>query len=197
MSLIVLKLGGSLIQSKELTFWLENIFSKPKKNICIVVPGGSIFAESIRITQKRLNFSNEVAHKMAVLAMNQYGYFLTGINTNINIIKDIKKIKEIKEIKENNNSFLWLPDSASDDDIELPKTWAFTSDSIALWLATFLKADKLIMVKSKKIIFEKSNIDTHIKENNIDEGFEVLINKYKGQLIFLDKTQYDLLEEIM
>ena len=194
MSLIVLKFGGSLIQSKELTFWLENIFSKPKKNICIVVPGGSIFAESIRITQKRLNFSNEVAHKMAVLAMTQYGHFLTGINTDINIIKDIKKIKEIKE---NNNSFLWLPDNASDVDIELPKTWAFTSDSIALWLATFLKADKLIMVKSKKIIFEKANIDTHIKENDIDEGFEVLINEYKGQLIFLDKTQYDSLEEIM
>ena len=191
MSLIVLKLGGSLIQSKELSFWLENIFSKPKKNICIVVPGGSIFAESIRITQKRLNFTNEIAHEMAILAMAQYGYFLTGINKDINIIKNIK------EIKENNNSFLWLPNNTSDVNIELPKTWDFTSDSIALWLAIFLKADKLILVKSKKIIFDKSNIDIHIKENDIDEGFEALINKYKGQLIFLEKTEYDVLDETM
>ncbi len=200
MSFIVLKLGGSLIQSKELSFWLENIFSKQKKSICIVVPGGSVFAESIRISQTYFNFSNEIAHKMAILAMTQYGYYLTGMNKDINIIENVEELEEIKEIKQikvSNNSFLWLPNNTSDVDIKLPKTWAFTSDSIALWLAIFLKADKLIIVKSKKIKFDKSNIGIHIKENDIDEGFESLIKNYKGQLIFLDKTQYNTLKEII
>jgi len=191
LSIIILKLGGSLMQSKELFFWLDNIFSKPKENLCIVVPGGGEFAENIRISQKQLNFSDDIAHKMALLAMSQYGNFLTGINKNINIIKNIKRINK------NKNSFLWIPDNSSENSIELPKTWDFTSDSIALWIATFLKADKLIMVKSKKIVFNKSNIDAHIKDNDIDKGFKILINKYKGELIFLEKKQYDVLKEMI
>jgi|TARA_B100001964_G_C14256594_1_gene612802 aspartokinase-like uncharacterized kinase len=190
---IVLKLGGSLMQSEELFFWLDNIFSRPKESICIVVPGGGKFAEHIRVSQKHFNFSDEVAHKMALLAMSQYGYFLTGINKNINIIKNIKKIYENK----NKNSFLWLPDNSLENNIELPQTWDFTSDSIALWLATFLQADKLIMVKSKKIIFNRSNIDDHINKNDIDKGFKELIDMYKGELIFLEKKQYNKLKEIM
>ena len=180
------------MQSKELFFWLENIFSHPKENICIVVPGGGNFANYIRVTQKRLKFNNEVAHNMALLAMSQYGYFLTGINKNINIIKDIERINT-----SNKGSFLWLPDNLIENNIELPKTWDFSSDSIALWLATFLQADKLIMVKSKKIFFDKSNIDIHITRNDIDKGFKELIDKYKGELIFLDKGQYDELREII
>ena len=193
MATIILKLGGSLIDSKELFFWLDNIFSKPKKNICIVVPGGSKFAENIRISQKIYNFNDDIAHKMALLAMSQYGHFLTGINKNINIIKNVKKINEYK----NKGSFLWLPDDSIENNIKLPKTWDFTSDSIALWLATFLQADKLIMIKSKKIVFNKFNIDAHIKDNDIDKGFKTLINKYKGELIFLEKKQHDALKEII
>ncbi|SVD62631.1 uncharacterized protein METZ01_LOCUS415485, partial [marine metagenome] len=164
MSLVVLKLGGSLMESKELFFWLDNIFSRPNESICIVVPGGGKFADHIRISQKHFNFSDEIAHKMALLAMSQYGYFLTGINKNINIIKDIKNIYKIK----NKSSFLWLPDNLLDHNIGLPQTWDFTSDSIALWLATYLKAEKLIMIKSNKIVFDQSNIDVHVGKNDID-----------------------------
>ena len=88
MTLVVLKLGGSLMHSEELPFWLNNIFSYPKKSTCIVVPGGGKFADQIRVSQKYFNFSDEIAHKMALLAMSQYGYFLTGINKSINIIKN-------------------------------------------------------------------------------------------------------------
>ena len=181
------------MQSEELFFWLKNIFSHPKESICIVVPGGAKFADHIRISQKHFNFSDEIAHKMALLAMSQYGYFLTGINKNINIIKDIKNIYKIK----NKSSFLWLPDNLLDHNIGLPQTWDFTSDSIALWLATYLKAEKLIMVKSNKIVFDQSNIDVHVGKNDIDKGFKELIQKYEGELIFLEKKQYDELKEIM
>ena len=77
------------MQSEELPFWLNNIFTYPKKSTCIVVPGGGEFADQIRVSQKYFNFSDEIAHKMALLAMSQYGYFLTGINKSIKIIKNI------------------------------------------------------------------------------------------------------------
>jgi hypothetical protein len=53
------------------------------------------------------------------------------------------------------------------------------------------------MVKSKKIIFNRSNIDDHINKNDIDKGFKELIDMYKGELIFLEKKQYNKLKEIM
>jgi len=181
------------MESEELPFLLNNIFSYPKKSICIVVPGGGKFADQIRVSQKYFNFSDEIAHKMALLAMSQYGYFLKGINKSINIVKNIKDIYKIK----NKGSFLWLPGNLLEHKIGLPQTWDFTSDSIALWLATYLKADKLIMVKSKEIFFDQSNIDLHISKNDIDKGFKELIYKYEGQLIFLEKKQYDVLKEII
>ena len=60
MSVIVLKLGGSLMHSEELVFWLENIFSRTRDNIIIVVPGGGEFAENIREAQRKLGFNNKL-----------------------------------------------------------------------------------------------------------------------------------------
>ena len=31
----------------------------------------------------------------------------------------------------------------------------------------------------------------------VDKGFKTLINKYKGELIFLEKKQHDVLKEII
>ena len=191
MTKTVLKLGGSLMQSKELIFFLKNIFSQTNNSTCIVVPGGGKFAEGIREMQKEFKFSDEVAHKMALLSMKQYAFFLKGLHNNIKIIKDVKKIEE------NNNSYLWSPDYLLENDELIPQNWYFTSDSIALWLAIHIEADKLIMIKSKKIIFDQSNINDHINKKDFDKGFNELLVRYKGDLIFLEKTEYSDLVKII
>ena len=192
--MIVLKLGGSLMHSEELVFWLENIFSRTTDNIIIVVPGGGEFAENIRELQRQLNFNDKIAHKMALLAMCQYGYFLTGINTDIKIIKNTEALCLDKNIAE---TFLWLPDDSLENISEISENWDFSSDSISLWLATYLTADKLIIVKSKKIIYNQSRIKEHIVNEDIDKGFKKNINKYKGEILFLEKTEHYQLENIL
>ena len=194
MPVIVLKLGGSLMRSKELVVWLENIFSRTRDNIIIVVPGGGEFAENIREIQKQLNFNNKIAHKMALLAMCQYGYFLTGINADIKILKNTKILCLDKNI---GGSFLWLPDDLLENISEITGNWDFSSDSISLWLATYLTADKLVIVKSKKIIYNQSRIKEHIANEDVDKGFKKNINKYKGEIFFLEKTEYCQLENIL
>ena len=194
MPVIVLKLGGSLMHSKELVVWLENIFSRTRDNIIIVVPGGGEFAENIRETQRQLNFNNKIAHKMALLAMCQYGYFLTGINADIKILKNTKIPRLDKNI---GGSFLWLPDDLLENISEITENWDFSSDSISLWLATYLTADKLVIVKSKKIIYNQSTIKEHIANKDVDKGFEKNINKYKGEIFFLEKTEHYQLENIL
>ena len=176
MTKTVLKLGGSLMQSKELIFFLKNIFSQTNNSTCIVVPGGGKFAENIRKMQKEFKFSDEVAHKMALLSMKQYAFFLKGLH---------------------NNSYLWSPDYLLENDELIPQNWYFTSDSIALWLAMHIEADKLIMIKSKKIIFDQSNINDHINKKDFDKGFNELLVRYKGDLIFLEKTEHSDLVKII
>tara|TARA_B100000745_G_scaffold160556_1_gene105039 strand:- start:96 stop:686 length:591 start_codon:yes stop_codon:yes gene_type:complete len=191
---IVLKLGGSLMRSKELVVWLENIFSRTRDNIIIVVPGGGEFAENIREAQRQLNFNNKIAHKMALLAMCQYGYFLTGINADIKILKNTEILSLDKNI---GGSFLWLPDDLLENISEITGNWDFSSDSISLWLATYLTADKLVIVKSKKIIYNQSRIKKHIVNEDVDKGFKKNINKYKGEIFFLEKTEHCQLENIL
>ena len=194
MPVIVLKLGGSLMRSKELVVWLENIFSRTRDNIIIVVPGGGEFAENIREIQKQLNFNNKIAHKMALLAMCQYGYFLTGINADIKILKNTKILHLDKNI---GGSFLWLPDDLLENISEISENWDFSSDSISLWLATYLTADKLVIVKSKKIIYNQSKIKERIVNEDVDKEFKKNINKYKGEIFFLEKTEHCQLENIL
>ena len=194
MPVIVLKLGGSLMHSKELLVWLENIFSRTRDNIIIVVPGGGEFAENIREAQRQLNFNNKIAHKMALLAMWQYGYFLTGINADIKILKNTKTLCLDKNIS---GSFLWLPDDLLENISEITGNWDFSSDSISLWLATYLTADKLVIVKSKKIIYNQSKIKEHIANEDVDKGFKKNINKYKCEIFFLEKTEHYQLENIL
>ncbi len=181
------------MRSKELVVWLENIFSRTS-DIIIVVPGGGEFAENIREAQRQLSFNNKIAHKMALLAMCQYGYFLSEINANIKILKNTKISCLDKNI---GGSFLWLPDDLLENISEITENWDFTSDSISLWLATYLSADKLVIVKSKKIIYNQSKIKEHVINRDVDNEFEKNINKYKGEIFFLEKTEHHQLENIL
>ena len=194
MPVIVLKLGGSLMHSNELMVWLKNIFSRTRDIIIIVVPGGGEFAENIREAQRQLSFNNKIAHKMALLAMCQYGYFLTGMNADIKILKNTKILRLDKNI---GGSFLWLPDDLLENILEITENWDFSSDSISLWLAAYLTADKLVIIKSKKIIYNQSRIKEHVVNRDVDKEFEKNINKYKGEVFFLEKTEHPQLENIL
>lgn len=192
MSLIVIKLGGSLMCSSELPFWLESIESAAKNTDIVIVPGGGEFADSVRSLQKTYQFDDLVAHRMALLAMCQYGYLLTGLNPQLKIVHNIEILGSYLGKK---LPLLWLPMALIDDNSEISANWDFTSDSISLWLATKLTAQKLIIVKSKTLSNDKASIINHIKNNDLDKGFQELIDDYSGEICFMEKSQYQLITE--
>ncbi len=67
----VIKLGGSLEKSNQLTKCLETIHKMPS-NI-VIVAGGGVFADQVRLTQKKWCFNEIIAHEMAILAFNLPG----------------------------------------------------------------------------------------------------------------------------
>ena len=192
MSVTVIKLGGSLMRSVELSAWLASIESLATNTNIIIVPGGGEFADKVRETQALCKFDDQYAHRMALLAMSQYGYLLAGINPRLQIVEDIDALPLNLSMK---MPLLWLPTTLIQDDSEIPSSWDFTSDSIALWLAIKLAAHRLILVKSKDLTNAKLLINNHIENNDLDKGFQQLTDKYSGKIYFMEKKQYSLLAD--
>jgi len=122
--MIVVKIGGSLMhKAKELVKEILK-YSKEEGESVLIIPGGSIFADLVR----RVRASQEAAHWMAVLAMEQYGYYLWD-GTGAKLVDSIKA-----------ETGILLPYSLLKERDELPHTWDVTSDTIAAWVALQLDA---------------------------------------------------------
>lgn len=125
--MIILKLGGSLIQSAKRIIKYLIEYENSSDETILIVPGGSIFADTVR----RVNASQEAAHWMAVLAMEQYGYYLAD-GTGIQLIHELNIPEK--------GLFILLPYELMKKNDELPHSWDVTSDTIAAWIAHKLRA---------------------------------------------------------
>ncbi|NOR16782.1 amino acid kinase, partial [candidate division WOR-3 bacterium] len=46
----------------------------------LIIPGGAVFADNVRSFQETSCISGDAAHWMAILAMEQYAYYLSDIS---------------------------------------------------------------------------------------------------------------------
>src|SRR5882757_6158198 len=76
--LTVVKLGGSHAFAPHLADWIAAIAAHIGR--IVVVPGGGPFADAVRAAQPKIGFDDNAAHRMALLAMEQYGCALASLN---------------------------------------------------------------------------------------------------------------------
>src|SRR5205823_5007158 len=75
----VVKFGGGLLAYPEsFDAALTAIASVARKNRLLVVPGGGLFADAVREVDRRVRLSDDAAHWMAILAMDQYAHVVAG-----------------------------------------------------------------------------------------------------------------------
>ena len=132
--IVVVKLGGSLISSAPdiVNKLVEYADSTKGYDIKIlIVPGGGIFADSIRSASKQYNISEVAAHWMATLAMEQYAYYLLD-KTNARGVESIHDLL--------GGVSILLPYRILKEKDELVHSWDVTSDTIAAWIAKQLDA---------------------------------------------------------
>jgi len=182
------------MRSSELTSWLETIQSLASTSNIIIVPGGGEFADKVREMQTSLEFNDQVAHRLALLAMSQYGYLLAGMNQSLHVVEDIEALSSNLD---KGIPLLWLPTDLLKDDSEIPASWDFTSDSIALWLAIKLAASKLILVKAKVFNQKETSFNEHIDNGDLDQGFQELVDKFRGEIHLINKSQYQDIERLI
>jgi len=141
--MIVVKLGGSLAKARTLRGWLAAL--RRGQGRAVVVPGGGAFADTVRAEQERLHVSDRAAHRMALLAMEQYALALADLCTEMTACATER---DMRDALTRGSIPVWLPATMALADPEIPESWDVTSDSLAAWLARKLGAGRLILVKS-------------------------------------------------
>jgi 5-(aminomethyl)-3-furanmethanol phosphate kinase len=183
----VIKIGGSLLGSPELERWLT-LFAKFSDGQIIIVPGGGVFADAVREAQKLSKISDACAHRLAVLAMDQYGLLLANMNPDL---ATARSEMELDERTWQHRCIVWLPSQMVLADDTIPKSWDVTSDSIAAWFAQKVNAQQLILVKSDKPTESELSLRLMTSTGVLDEAFsEFVLNKTFGRWM-LKKSDYE------
>lgn len=191
----VVKIGGSLLGSPELARWLE-LFVKFSDGKVIIVPGGGLFADAVREAQTQSNISDPVAHKLAVLAMDQFGLLMAGMNPGL---ATASSELEIAERTWQHRGIVWLPSKMVLADDTIPQNWQVTSDSLSAWLANKIGAEQLVMVKSRQLpAYKPSNpipLQKLVEDGLIDSQFIDFATGQNYRIWALNKADCNLFEQ--
>lgn len=139
---VVVKIGGSLAGSPDLKAWLAAL--ERSSLPLVVVPGGGRFADGVRVMQAQMEFDDETAHHMALIAMQQFGIALSALWPRLACAATPAALRRALRLGQ---VPCWHPAGMALA-AALPKTWDVTSDTLAAWLAGELNAEKLVLIKS-------------------------------------------------
>jgi aspartokinase-like uncharacterized kinase len=162
----VIKLGGSFAFSPGLQDWIEAIARHAGR--MVIVPGGGPFADTVRTAQEQMRFDDRAAHRMALLAMEQYGHAIVSLSKRLQPADSLDAIRQgLSEGKVP----VWLPAQMVMADMDIPQSWDVTSDSLAAWLAGRLGAARLILVKHLETLENTVLASNLVACNMIDGAF--------------------------
>ncbi len=158
---VVVKIGGSLIEeAPTLVNSLVKEFGSGNSKIAegtaegtteevqahkslpisiLIVPGGGMFADTIRVADGRFSLSADAAHWMAILGMEQYAFYLKDKSSAAatDLITDMLPGVSIL-----------FPYRLMKTEDPLPHTWDVTSDTIAGWVA---KQTEALFIKATDV----------------------------------------------
>ena len=141
----------------------------------LVVPGGGPMADLVRGIYSRGDLSQEAAHWMAILAMEQYAYFLAD-GTGAALTREIRRPNSDCSVQ------VLLPYQALiEDDRGLEHNWDYTSDSVAALIAAQLSAP----------LIKATNVDGVILDGKV--VLEVPASRMLGRVSCIDQGTIRLL----
>ena len=201
----VIKVSGHLItMPKELKALLsvaEEVHRKCQP--VAIVPGGSMFADTVLEAQKKAGFSDDVTHWMAVKAMEVYGVLIAS-HSSIGV--EVETIESIKRAFEERLLPIVLPYKIVKQFDELPHTWDATSDSIAILIAGKLGCKRVFLAKLVNGIISEEGfvireIDSKslntLRQSVVDKCVAKAIESYDVEVIVFNALKPHILKEFI
>ena len=168
----VVKLGGSLWRAPELRCWLDALAGAEAVRV-VVVPGGGPFADAVRDAQPALGFGDRAAHRMALLAMEQYGTALADLEPRL------APARTVAELQATCSPVVWMPLPLAET-ADVAESWDVTSDTLAVWLAGRIGADCAILVKSAALPRAPCPADRLAAAGVVDPALPERMARYAG-----------------
>ena len=143
----VVKLGGGVLaHAAHFDAALAAISAAARERRLLVVTGGGPFADAVRQVDRRLGLSDDAAHWMAVLAMDQYAHLVAARLAGGVLVAEPREIAIALGAGPGTVPVLapyrWLREADP-----LPHAWTVSSDSIAAWVAGAVGARRVVLVK--------------------------------------------------
>lgn len=169
-AIAVVKLGGSVVRSPQLSAWLDAIVSA--QGPIVAVPGGGALADEVRTCQRDLGFGDASAHRMALLAMDQLAWAVAGMQPGLEVGTSEAALRDILA---RGRVAVWAPYAAIAERSDVEATWRLTSDSLALWLSGQLGARACYIIKSVASQRGARSADALARDGIVDEAFPTML----------------------
>jgi len=147
---VVIKVGGSLARTRGLGALLDSIARWRGRRRILVVPGGGPFADLVRLEYRRRKLSESAAHRMAILAMDQYGLYLCDVASRA---LSVTTLSGARTALRSARLPVLLPSGLLAEHDPFDHSWDVTSDSIAAYIARLVRADALLLLKDVDGVF--------------------------------------------
>ena len=180
----VIKIGGSWIKNPNLPKLIK-ILMKLKKQRFVIVPGGGIFADSVRYASQLNNLREYDSHFLALKSTEIFGHMIKSFD------KKIPITEKIDEFREKN---LWLPSKILKNVRKFKKNWESTSDSVATWLYSKIHSEGIIFVKSISLGLEQRYKIVTLQDRGILDSNVKYYLKTKNNLRIIGPEIIQLLE---
>ena len=140
-----MKVGGSLLADRAR---LRTLLAECAMKNVAIVPGGGPFADAVRTAQSALGFDDALAHRLALDAMGRMAEIFCHLEPRLTVASSVEAIGDALA---EDRAVVWDPAALKVGCPDIPESWAVTSDSLALWLATRLGAERCILEKSAPV----------------------------------------------
>jgi aspartokinase-like uncharacterized kinase len=166
----VAKLGGSTAYGARMDTWIAALAGSALP--LVVVPGGGPFADQVRHAQQRMGLSDEAAHAMAILAMDQFGLVILDRDERL---LPARSFEDIDHVLGAGKIPVWLPSSLAIPAPDIRASWDITSDSLAVWLAGKIGAEAVLLIKQTSAFSGRDDIASLTARGVLDAGFSSML----------------------
>jgi aspartokinase-like uncharacterized kinase len=138
---LVVKVGGGLMRDEGLDGLRRacaEVNEIATQRPVLVVPGGGPFADTVRAVDDQLGLADDVAHRLALHAMDQLGVLLATLLRDAELVTDLTPPRRLG---------LLSVAAALAGHPEIPELWVVTSDSLAVLAAGAVGAAEAVLLK--------------------------------------------------